>query len=81
MSTERNTGGPAFAYGNHEQGGDAGMSLRDWFAGQALAGIAFQIPTTDVGKISSGEKKVHLVGSAAYAIADALLAAREGGAK
>lgn len=30
------------AWGNHEQGGDyiEGMSLRDWFAGQALSGIA-----------------------------------------
>ena len=25
-------GGPAFAYGNHEHGGDPGMTLRDWFA-------------------------------------------------
>lgn len=33
-------GGPAFATGNPEQGGEAGMSLRDWFAGQALAGLA-----------------------------------------
>lgn len=27
-------GGPAFAHGNPEQGGDPGMSLRDWFASQ-----------------------------------------------
>jgi hypothetical protein len=29
---ERNDGGPAFAHGNPDQGGDSGMSLRDYFA-------------------------------------------------
>ena len=37
--SEQHDGGPAFAHGNPEQGGDPGMSLRDWFAGQALLGI------------------------------------------
>lgn len=40
-----------------------GMSLRDWFAGQALAGM---VPDTAQNKAL-----------AAYAIADAMLAARE----
>ena len=35
MSDEHN-GGPAFP---HEFASEPGMSLRDWFAGQALAGI------------------------------------------
>ena len=39
MSDAPKDGGPAFAHGNPEQGGDPGMSLRDYFAGQALAGI------------------------------------------
>ena len=29
----------AFAYGNPEQGGHPGMTLREYYAGQALAGI------------------------------------------
>jgi hypothetical protein len=32
-------GGPAFAHGHPAQGGDRGMSLRDYFAGQALSGL------------------------------------------
>lgn len=45
----------------------AGMSLRDWFAGQALAGIM----TNPVG----GEQIS--VANKAYRIADAMLAARD----
>jgi hypothetical protein len=39
LRTDGSDGGPAFAQGNPEPGGDVGMSLRDYFAGQALAGI------------------------------------------
>ena len=44
MSATINDGGPAFPYAfehnDGERGGFApGMSLRDWFAGQALAGM------------------------------------------
>lgn len=49
MSADRKyDGGPAFPrpldpypnlQGNHHEGGPAGMTLRDWFAGQALAAI------------------------------------------
>lgn len=31
-------GGPAFPSSNPEIGTDGGMSLRDWFAGQAIGG-------------------------------------------
>jgi hypothetical protein len=34
--TQPNDGGPAFP---SDRFGELGMSLRDWFAGQALAGI------------------------------------------
>ncbi len=37
-----NDGGPAFPCGYHPEGNSAdqgGMSLRDWFAGQALVGL------------------------------------------
>jgi hypothetical protein len=44
-----------------------GMSLRDWFAGQALAGLVAQ-PT--MGRVID-------TASIAYRVADAMLAARE----
>jgi hypothetical protein len=61
-------GGPAFP--NNDQNGCAfaGMTLRDWFAGQALAGMldrAYGIPVNVIAKRS-------------YEMADAMLAAREG---
>jgi len=36
-----NDGGAAFPYGqkNHTERSSEGMSLRDWFAGQAVAGL------------------------------------------
>lgn len=46
-----------------------GMTLRDWFAGQALAGIALDV--CDVPQGSVAER--------CYALADAMIAAREGG--
>jgi hypothetical protein len=57
-------------------GGDPGMTLRDWFAGQALVGIsgaevrafAFQEDASD---------DVRFWAKAAYIIADAMLAARD----
>lgn len=48
-----------------------GMTMRDWFAGQALAGICANPnwQPTDVASVAQD----------AYAHADAMLAAREGG--
>ncbi len=89
--SERNDGGPAFGHGNPEQGGSSGMSLRDWFAGQALAGFMAQSHAgpkewTDMGH-GWGEDTVNGLNSHkeyiaatmavfAYAMADALLAER-----
>lgn len=63
-------GGPAFPRmsGTTEMGGSMGMSLRDWFAGQALAGLlarstAYSTPSAFVPE--------------AYLFADAMLKARE----
>ena len=46
MSNKKDTGGPAFPSEQHEtldgtwnQTFGSGMTLRDWFAGQALAGM------------------------------------------
>ena len=63
---------PAFAHGNPEQGGHPGMSLRDWFAGQALAGSM-------VGNYSAESLSPQLAAGLAeemYLVADAMLAAR-----
>lgn len=72
MSTR--DGGPAFPSGmtditadrSEYWAKDPGMSLRDWFAGQALAGIvAFAMPAPENAK------------ELAYQYADALLAERK----
>ena len=62
--------------------GDPGMSLRDWFAGQALAGIAGAL--TELASREGGGRKGALLlagivggGAMAYALADATLAARK----
>ncbi len=67
-------GGPAFpttlqvnAFGTIEQEAHDGMSLRDWFAGQALAGL---LPTDTTHTNAD-------LAQAAYNLADAMLAARE----
>lgn len=78
MSDRINDGGPAFP---GEQGYDpedgwnktwgAGMSLRDYFAGQALAGLIADREWYDTETAST-------IAMRAYELADAMLAAREG---
>ena len=71
----RNDGGQAFpvsvAYSPHSGmvNGFTGMTLRDWFAGQALAGL-LAFPGTLHG---SPNKTPKALASAAYDIADAML--------
>jgi hypothetical protein len=71
MSKEINDGGPAFPCEGGEQSGlyaALGMSLRDWFAGQAVAGVGgfgYGSPTDSKG-----------IAKGAYEIADAMLKAR-----
>lgn len=54
-----------------------GMSLRDWFAGQALVGIANN--PQEVFKIASeqGVRPCEMAAKIAFDFADALIAARE----
>lgn len=69
MSEPINTGGPAFATATC---GDwqVGMSLRDWFAGQAMTAIIGNLYCTP-------ETTFKEISGRAYAQADAMLAARE----
>lgn len=70
---EVNNGGPAFPVpGEETRMFDYGMSLRDWFAGQAMAGFSSTL---------SGVEHIHWskLASDAYTAADAMLAARKGG--
>lgn len=74
MEKQVDDGGSAFACPDTEyRQGDPGMSLRDWFAGQALVGFG-------LGALSDADTMT-LASNTAYAIADAMLAARkrEGG--
>jgi hypothetical protein len=60
------SGGPAFP---RAQGGDYGMTLRDYFAGQALAGITANKQYDSLSfALATGD---------AYRYADAMLAERE----
>ena len=70
--TQNKTGGPAFPGPSFTQGGHAnghamGMTLRDWFAGQALAGLLASGGAADWSNDAEN----------AYRAADAMLAARE----
>lgn len=64
-----NDGGPAFPVASEVSGWHSnGMTLRDWFAGQAMAGLASYIV-----KGATFENVVE----DAYKMADAMLKARE----
>lgn len=69
----KNDGGPAFPVPDLHPGamqvGSNGMSLRDWFAGQALAGMLSSEFRPD-----GNQPKADW----AYELADAMLKAREG---
>lgn len=73
MTDKLDDGGPAFPNADEGQGwGSSGMSLRDWFAGQALVGIIS----------AEGEERTGspIAAHRAFEISDAMLAARKGGA-
>jgi len=61
MTSTKDHGGPAFPM---PQGGRGGMTLRDYFAGQVLAGLGDAIGQVDVAKV-------------AYLVADAMIKARK----
>lgn len=54
-----------------------GMTLRDWFAGQALAGVGTWMPASHLGGNLTLPTNLKLRAEWAYAQADAMLAARK----
>lgn len=81
MTDKIDDGGPAFptkgpprkirtATSEYYEDENHGMSLRDWFAGQALAGICAHNDTWGLTDAP--------LAKAAYQIADAMLSARKG---
>jgi len=87
MTQAADNGGPAFPVKWLDGSIDEGMSLRDYFAGQALGHIINLDATNSGGGTSAFEMLAgnHIaritVADLAYAVADAMLAARKGGAE
>lgn len=74
------TGGPAFPVPNDANLNEQeGMTLRDYFAGQALTGaISACVEAAKAAQdVAEGDEKV--IAAFAYEIADAMLAARDKG--
>lgn len=69
-------GGPAFPAATDNR---SGMSLRDWFAGQALAGLAAVFADYDYVKTAAenGMTVPEFTAKRVYEYADAMLAERE----
>lgn len=72
--SEIDDGGPAFARPKSQFSAQVGMSLRDWFAGQALVGMNATL--TDAAS-SPNLGTCKLMANYAYDQADAMLAARK----
>ena len=81
MSTPISDGGPAFPCmvfsgdANNDPEYANGMTLRDWFAGQALTGMM----GFATGGTFDPSKNCDRFAEASYALADAMIAARKGG--
>jgi len=72
MSAPINDGGPAFPTATIAQKTEGGMTLRDYFAGQALAGILGSANASIIDKWA-----VATLTQSCYIIANSMLAARE----
>lgn len=67
--SKKEDGGSAFPYGGGSDGPYPGMTLRDWFAGQALNGLLAGLDHADCGPSGYAHD--------AYTYADAMLKVRE----
>lgn len=89
--TAPNDGGPAFPVMDHSEGigsvlRDPGMTLRDYFAAQALPALLLGISQTHANNVSRGcnkalaeqetESAIRRAPAAAYVMADAMLIER-----
>lgn len=74
-------GGPAFPYDVTDSDGGGffcqGMSLRDWFAGQALAGVVKHSDVQDSVSKEAGLEALKRAAKVAYLAADAMLKERD----
>lgn len=84
---EIKTGGPAFPFEGGENNGiepSVGMTLRDYIAAKALQGFLSSRYVSDfikeVGNFSTDSDVRRNLATNAYLYADAMIAAREGGA-
>lgn len=79
MSDSINNGGPAFPVTLDHRGcvGAYGMSLRDWFAGQALAGWCAASPTVRKEPLNMTAEHAESIATGCYRYADAMLEARK----
>lgn len=53
--------------------GADGMTLRDWFAGQALSGICATLTADEIEQLAEGVKGGRLIVGAATALADKMI--------
>lgn len=77
MMSERDDGGPAFPTmtdGGYARGG---MSLRDWFAGQALPAVLMDTAQVKAVADRMGICLTDAIAEVSYEVADAMLAERK----
>ena len=70
---ERKDGGPAFPFQLRPTASHDGMTLRDWFAGQALTGLIAGVLTNHM----DGQRSCDSFADEAYEFADGMLCSRE----
>lgn len=72
-----NDGGPAFPYGDELTGWKPGMTLRDWFAGQASTVLPQTMSQGSQMQNLDVEEQVGVIARLSYRVADAMIAERE----
>lgn len=78
MSDKIDDGGPAFPQNDgavNRINNEAGMSLRQWYAGQALLGLLMDGTLVASSDASRTEASRHHCAREAFALADAMIAA------